>query len=277
MTRGVGQAMRRGFRSTVASLVEELDGFRVEIDPERERADVVLARPPLNIVRMPQREQLRLVFEELDRDADVRIVVLRAEGEHFSSGGEIPGFLERSPEHVSELARNVAAPERCRKPVVAAVRGYCFGVAFELSLACDFRLVSETAVVGLPEQRIGMIPGSGGSIRLLHMIGVARTKDMVMRSRRLTGSEALDWGIATACVADGALEAATDSLVDELRGFSPLAQRAAKDVLNTAQHTTLQAGIELEGNAYGRLRSSADFREGVASFVEKRRPVFRGE
>ena len=269
--------MGRGFRSTVASLVEELDGFRVEIDPERERADVVLARPPLNVVRMPQRDQLRLVFEELDRDADVRIVVLRAEGEHFSSGGEIPGFLERSPEHVSELARNVAAPERCRKPVVAAVRGYCFGVAFELSLACDFRLLSETAVVGLPEQRIGMIPGSGGSIRLLHMIGIARAKDMVMRSRRLTGPEALDWGIATACVPDGGLEAATDTLVDELRGFSPLAQRAAKDVLNTAQHTTLQAGIEMEGNAYGRLRSSADFREGVASFVEKRRPVFRGE
>ena len=111
--------MKRAFRSTVASVVERLDGFRVEIDTERERADVVLHRPPLNIVRMPEREQLRVVFEELDRDAEVRVVVLRAEGEHFSSGGEIPGFLERSPEHVSELARNVAAPERCRKPVVA--------------------------------------------------------------------------------------------------------------------------------------------------------------
>ena len=269
--------MKRAFRSTAADVAAKLDGFRVEIDPERERADVVLHRPPLNIVRMPQRDQLRVVFEELARDPEVRIVVLRAEGEHFSSGGEIPGFLERSPEHVSELARNVAAPERCRKPVVAAVRGYCFGVAFELSLACDFRIVSETAVVGLPEQRIGMIPGSGGSVRLLHMIGIARTKDMVMRSRRLTGREALDWGLATACVPDGELERATDGLVDELRGFSPLAQRTAKDVLNTSQHTTLQAGIEIEGNAYGRLRSSADFREGVASFVEKRRPVFTGE
>ena len=77
--------MGRGFRSSVAGLVEELDGFRVEIDPERERADVVLARPPLNIVRMPQREQLRLVFEELGRNADVRIVVLRAEGEQPSN------------------------------------------------------------------------------------------------------------------------------------------------------------------------------------------------
>ena len=269
--------MTNPVRSTVADIVGTLDGFRVDKDPGRERADVVLDRPPLNIVRMPQREQLRLVFEELDRDEEVRIIVLRAEGEHFSSGGEIPGFLERSPEHVSELARNVAAPERCRKPVVAAIRGYCFGVAFELCLACDFRIVSDTAVVGLPEQRIGMIPGSGGSIRLLHMIGIARTKDLVMRSRRIAGREALEWGIATSCVVDGELETATDALVDELRSFSPLAQRAAKDVLNTAQHTNLQAGIEIEGNTYGRLRSSADFREGVASFVEKRRAVFTGE
>jgi 2-oxoglutaroyl-CoA hydrolase len=132
-------------------------------------------------------------------------------------------------------------------------------------------------VVGLPEQRIGMIPGSGGSIRLLHMIGISRTKDMVMRSRRLTGPEALEWGIALECVDDSELGAATDALVKELRGFSPLAQRTAKDVLSQAQHTTLHAGIEIEGNAYGRLRSSADFREGVASFIEKRKPNFTGE
>ncbi len=268
--------MAQKFTSTVAEMVRELDGFRVEIEPERERADIVLSRPPLNIIRMPQREQLRIVFEELDRNENVRVIVLRAEGEHFSSGGEIPGFLERSPEHVSELARNVAAAERCRKPVVAAMRGFCFGVAFELSLACDFRLVSETAVVGLPEQRIGMIPGSGGSMRLLHMIGISRTKEMVMLSRRLAGPDAAAWGIAVSCVPDAELEDATDKLVDELRGFSPLAQRTAKGVLNAAQHTTLQTGIDIEGNAYGRLRSSHDFREGVESFIDKRPPTFTG-
>src|SRR5262249_54125275 len=78
-----------------------LDGFRVEIDPERERADVVLDRPPLNVIAMPQRDQLRLAFEALDADARVRIVVLRAAGEHFSSGGNIRGFIEASPEHVA--------------------------------------------------------------------------------------------------------------------------------------------------------------------------------
>ncbi|KAK0329428.1 hypothetical protein LTR94_036855, partial [Friedmanniomyces endolithicus] len=89
---------------------------------------------------MTQREQLRLVFESLDADERVRVIVLRADGQHFSSGGDIRGFLEASPEHVSKLAWNVAAPTRCSKPVIAANRGFCFGVGFEISLACDFRL-----------------------------------------------------------------------------------------------------------------------------------------
>ena len=88
--------------------LQKLDGFRVEIDPERERADIVLDRPPLNVIEMGERDQLRLVFETLDDDARVRVIVLRAVGEHFSSGGNIAGFLAASPEHVSKLAWNIA-------------------------------------------------------------------------------------------------------------------------------------------------------------------------
>jgi 2-oxoglutaroyl-CoA hydrolase len=253
-----------------------LDGFRVEIDPARERADVVLDRPPFNIVSMPQRDQLRLVFETLDDDARVRIIVLRAEGEHFSSGGNIKGFMEATPEHVSNLAWNIAAPARCAKPVIAANRGYCFGVGFELSLACDFRIVSETCFYALPEQRLGQIPGSGGSARLQKIIGIARTKDIVMRSRRIPGQQAHDWGIATECVADDRLEAATDALVDELRAFSPLAQRTVKKLLNDTEDASLAIAIELEGHCYSRLRQSDDFREGVEAFHAKRPPRFKG-
>ena len=258
------------------TLLDKLHGFRVEIDPTRERADIVLQRPPYNIISMPQRDQLRLVFESLDEHPAVRVIVLRAEGEHFSSGGDIKGFLEASPEHVSKLAWNIAAAARCSKPVIAANRGYCFGVGFEISLACDFRIVSETTRYALPEQKLGQIPGSGGSARLQKMVGITRTKDIVMRSRRITGKQAYEWGVATECVPDAELEGATDRLVDELRGFSPLAQRTAKKLLNDTDDATLTVAIELEGHSYSRLRSSGDFREGVEAFHGKRAPKFRG-
>jgi 2-oxoglutaroyl-CoA hydrolase len=253
-----------------------LDGFRVEIDEPRERADVILDRPPLNVVSMPQRDQLRLVFESLDDNSRVRIIVLRAIGEHFSSGGNIKGFLDARPETVSKLAWNIAAPARCAKPVVAANRGFCFGVGFELSLACDFRIVSETGFYALPEQRLGQIPGSGGSARLQKIVGITRTKDIVMRSRRIPAEQAYEWGIATELVPDNKLEAATDALVDELRAFSPLAQRTAKKLLNDTEDAMLSTAIELEGHCYSRLRQSDDFREGVEAFHAKRPAKFTG-
>ena len=260
-----------------ATLPTELDGFSVHIDAERQRADIVLSRAPLNVIHMGQRDQLRIVFEALDADDRVRVIVLRSEGEHFSSGGDIRGFLETSPEHVSKLAWNVGAPTRCGKPVIAAARGYCFGVGFELSLACDFRLVTPTTLYALPEQKLGQIPGSGGSARLQKMVGITRTKDIVMRSRRISGTQAADWGVATECVPDADLETATDALVDELRSFSPLAQRTAKKLLNDTEDSPLCIAIELEGHCYSRLRSSEDFREGVEAFHAKRRPNFTGK
>jgi 2-oxoglutaroyl-CoA hydrolase len=258
------------------SRLAKLGGFRVEIDAAKERADIILDRPPLNVIEMAQRDQLRLAFETLDEDVRVRVIVLRSVGEHFSSGGNIKGFMEASPEHVSKLAWNIAAPARCEKPVVVANRGYCFGVGFEISLACDFRLASETTFYALPEQKLGQIPGSGGSARLQKIIGITRTKDIVMRSRRIPAKQAYEWGIATECVPDDRLEAATDALVDELRGFSPLAQRTAKKLLNDTEDSMLAVAIELEGHCYSRLRQSDDFREGVEAFHGKRAPKFKG-
>ncbi len=257
-------------------LLKNLDGFRIEIDAARKRGDIILDRPPLNVVSMPQRDQLRCAVEALDAHPGVRVVVLRAAGEHFSSGGDIKGFIEASPEHVSKLAWNIAAPARCEKPVIAANRGYCFGVGFELSLACDFRIASDTALYAMPEQKLGQIPGSGGSARLQKMVGITRTKDIVMRSRRIAAKQAYDWGVVTECVLDGELERATDALVEELLAFSPLAQCTAKKLLNDTEDSTLSIAVEMEGHCYSRLRSSDDFREGVTAFHAKRKAEFRG-
>jgi len=160
--------------------------------------------------------------------------------------------------------------------VVAATRGYCFGVGFEIALACDFRIASDSALYALPEQKLGQIPGSGGLARLQKMVGVTRAKDVVMRSRRIPARQAYEWGIVTECVSDSELEHAADALVEELKQFAPLAQRVAKRVLNETEDATLSTGIELEGHCYSRLRASEDFEEGVRAFYAKRAPRFKG-
>jgi 2-oxoglutaroyl-CoA hydrolase len=258
--------------------MSEHDGFRVERDAERGVATITLDVPgKLNRVSMPARDELRAVFEEFDRDAEVRFVVLAGAGGSFTAGGDIPGFLERSAWQVSRLAENVAAPERCTKPVVAVLQGYCFGVGLELALACDFRIAADDLQLAFPEVTIGMIPGSGGTQRLARLVGLGRAKDIVMRGRRVSAGEALALGLVTEVVPADELESAVGRLLDELARLSPLALAMAKRVLNLAYDGPLRTGLELEGLAYGLLRQSHDFREGVAAFTEKRKPEFRGE
>ena len=257
--------------------MNELDGFRVERDGERGVATITLDVPgKLNRVSMQARGQLARVFAGLGEDEGVRVVVLTGAGEAFTAGGDIAGFLEASPETLSRLAWNVAAPERCPKPVIAKLRGFALGIGLELALACDFRVAADDVELGLPEVRLGMIPGSGGTQRLARLIGVARAKDLVMRGRRIGAGEALALGLVGEVVPVGELDAAVDRLVEELLALSPLALSVAKRVLNEAYDAPLHVGLELEGLAYGLLRTSHDFREGVEAFGEKRRPRFEG-
>jgi 2-oxoglutaroyl-CoA hydrolase len=256
--------------------VTEYDGFRVERDGAV--ATITLDVPgKLNRVSMTARDQLSAVFEELDRDDGVRFVVLAGAGGAFTAGGDIAGFLERSPWEVSQLARNVAAPERCSKPVLARLDGHVLGVGLELALACDFRIASEDAQLGFPEVTIGMIPGSGGTQRLARLVGLGRAKEIVLRGRRVSAAEALELGLVSQVVSAEGLDTAVGSLVDELSTHSPLALAMAKRVLNAAYEGPLHIGLELEGLAYGLLRQTNDFREGVEAFGEKRPPEFTGD
>ena len=251
------------------------DGFR--LDRTGGVATITLDVPgKLNRVSMTARGQLAQVFAELDSDETVSFVVLTGAGEAFTAGGNIAGFLEASPWTVSQLAHNVAAPERCSKPVIARLQGYVFGVGLELALACDFRLAADDVQLALPEATIGMIPGSGGTQRLARLVGLGRAKDIVMRGRRVGAEEALALGLVTRVVTPDELEDAVTELVAELSRHSPLALRMAKRVLNASYDAPLHAGLELEGLAYGLLRQTHDFREGVEAFGEKRPPEFTG-
>jgi 2-oxoglutaroyl-CoA hydrolase len=257
--------------------VTDTHGLRVGRDEENGVATITLDVPEkLNRVTMAARDTLREHFEELGRDEAVRAIILRGEGPAFTAGGDIQGFLDASPEEVSRLAWNVAAPERCPKPVIALLHGYTFGVGLELALACDFRIAAEGTEIALPELNLGMIPGSGGTQRLARLVGLGRAKDIIMRRRRVDMDEALVLGLVTEVVPEDELDAAAARLVAELASTSPLALAMAKRVLNHAYDGPLGLGLEIEGLAYGLLRTSDDFREGVEAFFEKRPPKFTG-
>ena len=252
--------------------------LRVERDDERGVVTITLDAPEkLNRVPLVARDEIAALFDALGADDAVRAIVLTGGGDKaFSAGGDIKAFLDRDPAGLSRLAWNVAAPERCPKPVIAKLRGFVLGVGFELAMASDFRIAADDVQLGLPEIRLGMIPGSGGSQRVARIAGLGRAKDMILRGKRIGAQDALAYGLVTEVHAPGELDGAVDALVDELRALSPLALAMGKRVLNLAYDAPLGAGLEIEGLAYGLLRSSDDFVEGVNAFVEKRDPKYTG-
>ena len=226
---------------------------------------------------MPQRDQLRLVFEALDEDARVRVIVVRAIGEHFSSGGNIKGFMEATPEHVSKLAWNIAAPARCSKPVIVANRGYCFGVGFELSLACDFRIVSETSLL----RAAGAEARADPRLRRLGAAAEDHRHHAHQGHRDALQAHSGEAGATTGASRPNACRTPSSRRRPTRWSTSCAPSRRWRSAPPRSCSTTPRIrrssiAIELEGHCYSRLRQSDDFKEGVEAFHAKRPPKFIG-
>ena len=249
-----------------------LDGLRWE--KKGKAGYVIFDRPPMNTISFEERAQIAALIDTMDKDPAVRVIVIRGANNVYSSGGDIAGFLTVPRDQMHDLAWNVAAPERAKKPVIAAIEKWAMGVAFELSLACDFRIATENAQVALPEITLGMIPGSGGTHRIVHLVGLTRAKAMIMRGRRLPAREAYDWGILTEVVPDGQLDQAIERWVTELSALPQIQLTSLKRVLNSAYEMPLSIGLQFEGQTFEKLRPSPEFKHGVEAFLQKKKPDF---
>ena len=269
--------MGKDYAAERAAMLEGLDGLHYDVDVQRKVGFLWLDRPPLNVVSYRGRSQIAAIMEAFGQDPDVRVVVIRGRGGIYTSGGDVKAFPQIARDGMSHLAWNIAAPERCPKPVICAMEKYAMGVGFELAMACDIRIATKDTLLALPEVTLGQIPGSGGSQRVARIAGLTRAVDMMMLGRRIPAPEALAWGLVTRVVDDAAaLERTIDEMVATLTAMSPLALATIKRVLSTSYDASLGAGFEIEGHAYEKLRESADYKEGIAAFSEKRKPKFTG-
>lgn len=234
-------------------------------------------QPKMNTMTVAMRNEFPGIFGGLEADDGVRVVVVRgAGGKAFSAGGDVAEFLTLAPADLELWGDTLTAAERCRKPVIAAIDGFTMGAGLELAAACDFRVATLRSEFAFPEIRLGMIPGSGGTQRVLRLIGMTRAKMFMMTGQRIPAERAEAWGLITQAVPNDKLDESLQALVGELAERAPLALRTLKMVLNRGADAPLDTAIELERKAYAWLRSTHDYAEGITSFLEKRSPRYTG-
>ncbi|HUQ34519.1 MAG TPA: enoyl-CoA hydratase-related protein [Pyrinomonadaceae bacterium] len=242
-----------------------------------------LYRPAkMNALSSRMLSDLREIFTRVRQQSHVRAVILTGVGDKaFSTGTDISELAEMSMEearHAAACGQQVCdLIESCDIPVIAAINGVAAGGGCELALACHIRLASTSARFSLPETRLGLIPGYGGTQRLARATGSGRALEMMLTGAEISAEEALRVGLVNATVAPDKLLLEAQTLARRIAGLAPLAIRACLKAVTHGLSLPLAEGLELEAELFSQLFATEDMREGTRAFLEKRAPVFEGK
>jgi enoyl-CoA hydratase len=252
---------------------------RVEREPAGRIASVLLDRPGrLNALNEALMVELTDALRELDDDGEIRCIVVGGSERAFAAGADIAEMADSSAMDAL-AARRVDrwdAIRAVRTPLVAAVSGFCLGGGCELAMSCDVIVASETAVFGQPETALGLVPGAGGTQRLARTVGKALAMDMILSGRRLPAREALAAGLVARVVAKEAWLDEARRVAREIASRGPVANRLAKEAVDRAFEGPLSLGLDYERRQLCLAFASADAKEGIRAFLEKRTPEFTG-
>ena len=243
---------------------------------------VTLNRPDrLNALNPDLLQGLTIELTKIAADAEVRVVVITGSGEKsFVAGADIHSMNELGPRAIADYVelgqRTMRLIETLKVPVIAAINGFAFGGGLELALACDILVCKESAKLGQPEVDLGIIPGFGGTQRLMQRCGVGTARRLCMIGERLSAADARALGVVDIVVPDGEFHAEVTKLAKTLSSKAPLAVQGVKRVVNQAADTILLSGLRREVEEFLRLFASADREEGMSAFLEKRPPKFTG-
>jgi enoyl-CoA hydratase/carnithine racemase len=221
-------------------------------------------------------------IEAVSFNPEVRVVIITGAGEKaFCSGADLKERITLTPEQVKEFITTIrnlfTTIEYLNKPVIAAVNGIALGGGTELALACDIRIASTTATLGLTETRLAIIPGGGGTQRLPRLVGKGKAKELIFTGRRISAQEALDIGLVNKMCAPEKLVNEAISMAAMMCEAGPIAITQAKYAINYGLETDLHTGLAIESNAYWVTIPTEDRLEGLAAFREKRRPQYKGK
>jgi enoyl-CoA hydratase len=234
----------------------------------------------LNALDSQTFRDLLVAFDALDRDDDVQIVIMTGRGKGFIAGADINEYIDIAVldyvafQRLGRLVYDLI--ESFRKPVIAAVNGYALGGGFELVLVADLVVAAESAMMGLPEAKLGLLPGGGGTQRLPRLVGRNKAKELLMTADFISAAEARDLGIVNRVVADDRLLEEARDLAARIMKRAPLAVQMAKQLVNDGLQASLDTAITMEMGMTATLYDTSDAREGIQAFLEKRRPEFTG-
>lgn len=245
-------------------------------------AIATISRPPANALSQGLIQDVNALLDAVEGDDAVRVIVIHGEGRFFSAGADIKEFTSvQTGEEFALLAKNgqdvFERIETFSKPVIAAIHGAALGGGLELAMGCHIRFVTASAKLGLPELSLGLIPGFAGTQRLPRFVGVAKAAEMMFTSDSITGTEAVEWGLANRAFSDEELLPETLKIAKKIAKKSPIALKAAIEMLNYSKSPSYYEGVKAEANSFGEVFVSEDAKEGIQAFIEKREPVFSGK